>query len=85
MKTRVCLIYFFHDCSNANDKYLKYYDPKQESNHILGLETNNLCDYAISKFLLTDEFKLTDPKKFDSNKYRSNSSIECVLEINLKY
>ena len=26
-----------------NIKYLKYYDPKQESNHITDLDANNLC------------------------------------------
>ena len=40
----------------------------------------------MSKFLPTGGFKLTDPwKKFDSNKYTSNSSSGCVLEVDLEY
>ena len=39
----------------------------------------------MSKFLLTSEFKWTDPKEFDLNKYNSNSSKECILEVDLKY
>ena len=31
------------------------------------------------KFLATIEFKWTDPKEFDLNKYTSNSSKGCVL------
>ena len=35
--------------SKANNKYLKSCDPKQESKHIIYLDTNNLYRYAISK------------------------------------
>ena len=37
--------------SKANNKYLKSYDPKQESKHIIYLRTNNLYGYAMSKSL----------------------------------
>ena len=30
-------------------------------------------------------FKCIDPKEFDLNKYSSNSSKECVLEVDLEY
>ena len=36
-------------------------------------------------FIPTCEFKLIDPKEFDLNKYTSNSSKFCVLEIDLEY
>ena len=39
----------------------------------------------MSKFLLTSDFKWIDPKAFDLNKYTSNSSKRCVLEVGLKY
>ena len=42
-------------------KYLKSYDPKQESKHIIYLDTNNLYGHAMSKFLPTSGFKWTDP------------------------
>ena len=44
---------------------------------------NNLYNYAICKFLLTSGFK--DLKELDSNKYSSNSSDGCVLEVDHQY
>ena len=64
--------------------YLKSYDPNQESKHIVYLDTNNLYGYAVSKFLQTSGFKWINPKDFDSNKYRNNSSKGCVLEVDLE-
>ena len=43
--------------SKASNKYLKSYDPQQESKHIIYLDANNLYEYAMSKFLPTDGFK----------------------------
>ena len=43
--------------SKANNNYLKSYDPKQESKHIIYLDANNLCGCTMSKFLPTSEFK----------------------------
>ena len=37
------------------------------------------------RFLPKSGFQWTDPKRFDSNKYSSNSSKSCVLEVNLEY
>ena len=71
--------------SKANNKYLKSYDPKQESKHIIYLDVNNLYGYAISKFLPTSGFKWIDPKEFDLNKYTSNSSKGRILEVDLEY
>ena len=69
------VFYISNRCSKANNKCLKsYYDPKQESKHILYLDANNLCGYAMSKFLPMSGFKWIDPKEFDLNKCTSNSS-----------
>ena len=57
--------YISNTCSKANNKYLKYYDSKQESKHIIYLDANNLYGYAMSKFLATSLFKWLDPKEFD--------------------
>ena len=57
--------------NKANNKYLKSYDPKEESKHIIYLDTNNLYGYEMSKFLPTSDFKWIE---FDLNKYTSNSS-----------
>ena len=39
----------------------------------------------MSKFLPTSGFKWIDLKDFDLNEYISNSSKECVLEVDLEY
>ena len=39
----------------------------------------------MSKFLPTSEFKWADPKEFASNKYASNNSKGCVLDVDLEY
>ena len=46
----------------ARAKYLKSYDPKQESKHFIYLGDNNLYGYSMSKFLPKSEFKWIDPK-----------------------
>ena len=71
--------------SKSNNQYLKSYDPKQDSKHIIYLDANNLYGYAMSKFLPTSEFKCIDRKEFDLDKHTSNSSRECVLEVGLEY
>ena len=67
--------YIFNRYSQANNKYLKSYDPK----------ANNLYGYAMPKFLLASGFKWIDPKRFYLNKYTINSSKGCVLEVDLEY
>ena len=66
-------------------KYLKSYDPKQDSKRITYLDANNLYGFAISRFLPTSGFKWIDHKEFDLNKYPSNSSKGCVLKVDLEY
>ena len=48
--------------TKTKNKYLKSYDPKQESTHIIYLDANSLYDYAMSKFLRTSGFKWIDPE-----------------------
>ena len=71
--------------SKANNKYIKSYDSKQESNHYINLDVNNLYGYATSKFLPTGGFKWIDPKEFNLNRYTSNSSKGCVIEVDFEY
>ena len=68
--TRGGISYMSNRYSKANNRYLKSYDPKQESKHITHLDTKNLYGYAMYKFLPTSGFKWID----DLNKYTSNSS-----------
>ena len=83
--TRGRTSYISNRYSKANNKYLKSYDPKQESQHTIYLDANNLYGYAMSKFAPTSGFKCIDPKALGLNKYISNSSKGCVLEVDLEY
>ena len=83
--TRGRFSYISNRYSKAHNKYLKYYDPKQESKNIPYLDPNNLYGYPMSKFSRRSGFKWIDSKEFDLNKYTSNSSKRCVLEVNLEY
>ena len=77
--------YISNRYSKANNKYLKSYDPKQESKHVIYLDPNNLYGYAMFKFLPTSGFKWLGPKEFDLNKYTNNSLKGCVHEVDLEY
>ena len=83
--TRRGVPYFSNRYSKANNKYLKSYGPKQETEHVIYLDPINLYGYAMSKFLATSGFKWIDTKEFDLDRYTGNSSKGCVLEVNLKY
>ena len=84
-RMRSLVSYISKRCSKANNKYLKFYDPKQVLKHIIHLDANNLYVYAMSKFLPTGGFKRIDLKELDLNKYGNNSSKGCVLEVDPEY
>ena len=65
--------YISNRYSKANIKYLKSYDPKQESKQIKYLDANDLYGYAMPKFLPTRGFKSINARELDLNKYTSNS------------
>ena len=70
--------------SKANNKNLKFYGPRQESKGMRNLDANNLYGYAMSKFLPSSGFKGIDHKEFDLNKYSSNNSKGCFLEVDFE-
>ena len=59
--------YISNRYSKANNKYLKFCDPKQESKHVIYLDAYNLRGYVMSKFVPTSGFRWIDPKEFDLN------------------
>ena len=61
-------IIFLIDIARPEIKYLKSYDPKQESKHIIYLDVNNLYGFAMSKFFPISGFKWIDPNVFNLNK-----------------
>ena len=82
---RVGISYISNSSSKANNKYLKFYDAKQEAKYTIYVDANNWNGYAMSKFLSTSGFKWIYPKQFDLNKYANNSLTECVLKTDLEY
>ena len=77
--------YISNRYNKANNKYSKSHDPKQKSEHIIYLDANNLYGCPMFTFLPASGFKWIDPKEFDMNKYTSNSSKGCVLEVDHEY
>ena len=77
--TRGGIFYISNRYNKANYKYLKSFDPKQGSKHIIHLDANNLHGYAMSKFPPTSGFKWIDPKEVDLNKYTNNSWNDYLL------
>ena len=63
---------------------MKFYDPNQESKHIIYLDANNLYGFAMSKFLPASGFNRQILKSLTLNKYTNNSSKDCVLEVDLE-
>ena len=85
ISTRDGISYISNKYSTVSNKFLKSYDSKQESKHIIYLDANNLYGYAMSKFFPTSGFKWIDPKEFNLNIYTNNSSKGFVLKVDLEY
>ena len=70
-----CVSYISQKYSEANNKYLKSYDPKKKKKKSQNIysHTKNFHDYVMSKFLPTGKFNWVAPNKFELNKYSSNS------------
>ena len=63
--TRGGITYISNRHSKANNKYLKFYDPKEELKRIICLYANSLNGYAMFKLLPISGFKWIEPKEFD--------------------
>ena len=72
--------------AKANNKYIKDYDPTKPSKYISYLDVNNLYGWAMSNFLLYGGFKwLKNVDNIDANSISKKSSIEYILQVDLKY
>ena len=72
--------------AKANNKYMKNYDPTKPSIYISYLDMNNLYGWAMSGYLPYGGFKcLKNVDKFDVNSISENSSIGCILKVDLEY
>ena len=60
--------YIAKRCSEANNKYMKNYDPTKSSKYIEYLDKNNLYGWAMSGYLPYEGFKwLENADNFDVN------------------
>ena len=72
--------------SEANNNYLKDYDPKKTSKFISYLDMNNLYGWAMSGYLPYGGFKwLKNVDGFDVNSVSEKSPIGYFLEVDLEY
>ena len=72
--------------SEANNKYMKNYNPTKPLQYIEYHDKNNLYNSAMSGYLPYGEFKwLKNVDNFDVNSISENSSIGYILEVDVEY
>ena len=71
--------------AKANNKYMKDYNPDQESSYIMYLDANNLYGWAMSQPLPTDGFKWIKPENVKLKNYNKDSKKGILLEVDLDY
>ena len=80
--------YIANRYGKANNKYMKEYDDKAPSKHIMYLDANNLYGWAMSQYLPLGGFKWMTQKqidKIDIAKYKEDSKKGLILEVDLEY
>ena len=72
--------------SEANNKYMKDYDPTKLSKYISYFDMDNFYGWAMSSYLHYGGFKwLKDVDNFDVNSISKNSSTGYILKVDLEY
>ena len=56
--------YIAHRHAKANNKYMKFYNPEDDTTYIIYLDANNLYGWAMSKPLPYRGFKWVEPKYY---------------------
>ena len=80
-----------HRHAVANNKYMKDYNPEEESTYLMYLDANNLYGWAMSQSLPTGDFKwipsedFEDPEDFILENYTNDTRKGVVLEVDLEY
>ena len=80
-----------HRHAEANNKYMKNYNPEVESSYIMYLDANNLYGWAMSQSLPVGDFKWLDPAEYEDpedfilENYTDDSKKGVILEVDLEY
>ena len=75
-----------HRYAQANNKYMKNYDPQKKSSHIIYSDANNLYGCAMIQKLPTGDFRwVPSPEYINLDSYDENSDKGLILEVSLEY
>ena len=74
-----------HRHAVANNKYMKCYNPEDESSYLMYLDANNLYGWAMSQSLPTKDFKWINSEDFILENYKNNTKEGAILEVDLEY
>lgn len=74
--------YIAHRYGKANNKYMKDYNPKEESSYLMYLDANNLYGWAMSQPLPYGNFKWMHLKEGD---FTDHTKKGIILEVDLEY
>ena len=80
--------YIANRYGKANNKYMREYDEKAPSKHIMYLDANNLYGWAMSQYLPTGGFRWMTEKqinKINLAQYNEDSNKGLILEVDLEY
>ena len=80
--------YIVNRYGKANNKYMKEYNDKVPSKHIMYLDANNLYGWAMSQYLPTGNFEWMSNKeinKVDPGKYKAGGKKGLISEVGLEY
>ena len=80
--------YIANSYGKASNKYMKIYDEKAPSKHIMYLDANNLYGWAMSQYLPTGGFRWMTKSQIDKTnlaKYKEDSKKGLILEVDLEY
>ena len=74
-----------HRKAEANNKYMKTYDPEKPSKFITYLDANSLYSWSMIQYLPYGGFKWIDTDSFSLDNVRADSDIGHILEVDLTY
>ena len=80
--------YISHRHGKANNKYMRDYNPQEESSYLMYLDANNLYGWAMSQPLPYRDLQwkdFEDPEEIILDNYHENSNKGIILKVDLEY